>query len=160
MQTEPPKADPHKRKRRWFQFSLRTLLIAVVAFSFALAAMRFATDGWAFATVSIAVFLLLFSVVQAVYGRPFWVGFSICVWGYLALMVTPLASELFSCLVTTQSVWFLQNRFHPLTGYAPGGTDYARMTGDFRLIGQCLWALILATIGGMIARFAAGRERE
>ena len=27
MQTEPPKADPPKRKRRWFQFSLRTLLI-------------------------------------------------------------------------------------------------------------------------------------
>jgi hypothetical protein len=27
MQTEPSKADPPKRKRRWFQFSLRTLLI-------------------------------------------------------------------------------------------------------------------------------------
>ena len=27
MQTEPPKADPPKRKRRWFQFSLRSLLI-------------------------------------------------------------------------------------------------------------------------------------
>jgi hypothetical protein len=27
MQTELPKADPPKRKRRWFQFSLRTLLI-------------------------------------------------------------------------------------------------------------------------------------
>jgi hypothetical protein len=27
MQTEPPKAEPPKRKRRWFQFSLRTLMI-------------------------------------------------------------------------------------------------------------------------------------
>jgi uncharacterized protein len=27
MQTEPPKADPRKRKRRWFQFSLRSLLV-------------------------------------------------------------------------------------------------------------------------------------
>ena len=27
MQSEPPKADPPKRKRRWFQFSLRSLLI-------------------------------------------------------------------------------------------------------------------------------------
>ena len=26
METEPPKAEPPKRKRRWFQFSLRTLL--------------------------------------------------------------------------------------------------------------------------------------
>jgi hypothetical protein len=29
MQTEPSKAEPPKRKRRWFQFSLRTLLIGV-----------------------------------------------------------------------------------------------------------------------------------
>ena len=29
MQAEPPKADPPKRKRRWFQFSLRTLMIVV-----------------------------------------------------------------------------------------------------------------------------------
>jgi hypothetical protein len=29
METEPPKADPPKRKRRWFQFSLRTLMIVV-----------------------------------------------------------------------------------------------------------------------------------
>jgi hypothetical protein len=27
MQTDSPKADPPKRKRRWFQYSLRTLLI-------------------------------------------------------------------------------------------------------------------------------------
>jgi hypothetical protein len=30
MQTEPFKANPPKRKRRWFQFSLRTLLLVVV----------------------------------------------------------------------------------------------------------------------------------
>ena len=29
MQTEPPGADPPKRTRRWFQFSLRTLMIGV-----------------------------------------------------------------------------------------------------------------------------------
>ena len=29
---EPPKADPPKRKRRWFQFSLRTLMIGVTVF--------------------------------------------------------------------------------------------------------------------------------
>ena len=29
MQTEPPEANLPKRKRRWFQFSLRTLLIVV-----------------------------------------------------------------------------------------------------------------------------------
>ena len=29
METKPPEADPPKRKRRWFQFSLRTLMIVV-----------------------------------------------------------------------------------------------------------------------------------
>jgi hypothetical protein len=29
MEAEPPNADSPKRKRRWFQYSLRTLLIGV-----------------------------------------------------------------------------------------------------------------------------------
>jgi Tfp pilus assembly protein FimT len=29
MHAEPPKVDPPKRKRRWFQYSLRSLLIVV-----------------------------------------------------------------------------------------------------------------------------------
>ena len=33
MQTEPTKAEPPKRTRRWFQFSLRTLLIGVTLFA-------------------------------------------------------------------------------------------------------------------------------
>jgi hypothetical protein len=32
MHTEPPKAEPPKRKRRWSQFSLRTLLVALTGF--------------------------------------------------------------------------------------------------------------------------------
>jgi hypothetical protein len=31
MQTEPPKAKPPKHNRRWFQFSLQTLMIVVTA---------------------------------------------------------------------------------------------------------------------------------
>ncbi len=30
MQTEPPKAEPPKRKRRWYQFNLRTLMIVTL----------------------------------------------------------------------------------------------------------------------------------
>jgi hypothetical protein len=33
MPTEPSKADPPKRQRRWFQFSLRTLLVVVTMLS-------------------------------------------------------------------------------------------------------------------------------
>jgi hypothetical protein len=32
MESEPTKADPPKRKRRWFQFSLRSLMIGVTLF--------------------------------------------------------------------------------------------------------------------------------
>jgi hypothetical protein len=31
MQADPPIAEPPKRKRRWFQFSLRTLMIVLLA---------------------------------------------------------------------------------------------------------------------------------
>lgn len=36
-------------------------------------------------------------------------------------------------------------------------SDYATMTTNFLLIGQCIWTLIFAALGGMLARFAAGR---
>jgi predicted small integral membrane protein len=35
MQTESPEAEPPKRKRRWFQFSLRTLMIFTMIVAFA-----------------------------------------------------------------------------------------------------------------------------
>ncbi len=38
MQTEPSKADPPKRKRRWLQFSLRSLLLAVLIVAIGMAA--------------------------------------------------------------------------------------------------------------------------
>jgi hypothetical protein len=41
MQVEPSKAEPPKRKRRWFQFSLRSLLIFVTVL-----AILFAYVGW------------------------------------------------------------------------------------------------------------------
>jgi hypothetical protein len=36
-------------------------------------------------------------------------------------------------------------------------TDYTAMTINFLLIGHCIWALIVAALGGILARFAAGR---
>jgi hypothetical protein len=47
MQTEPPTAVPPKRKRRWFQFSLRTLLIVVTLLA---AICGIVTPEWKFAS--------------------------------------------------------------------------------------------------------------
>jgi hypothetical protein len=45
MEAEPSKAEPPKRKRRWFQFSLRTLMIVVTLLAVAVAgAVRFTRD--------------------------------------------------------------------------------------------------------------------
>ena len=57
MEAEPQKADPPKRKRRWFQFSLRTLLIGVT-----LLAVPCAYVGWQAKTVCKRKSLLLFIV--------------------------------------------------------------------------------------------------
>jgi hypothetical protein len=43
--------------------------------------------------------------------------------------------------------------------YSNYGEDYEAMTRSFVLIGQCAWALILGSIGGMLAQFAASLSR-
>jgi hypothetical protein len=143
--------------RRHFQFRLRTLMIAVTAAGLAMAALHFATSGWAIATVSVTVSLLLFSIVPAAYRRPFWVGFAICGIGYLVLMVASFASELRSYLITKQSVWFLQQMLHPVSNYPAAGA-YELVPAEFNLIGDCLWALILGFAGGILAQFIATRS--
>ena len=164
-----------------FQFSLRALSIFIVAASFALAAMRFVTAGWANAVVNITIFALLFSIVLAAYRRPFWIGFAICGIGYLALVESHFAGDFVERLITTRTVYSLRDMFHPQQDYFPPGfveanrkglganfnrrevvddTDrWQAMVTNFRLIGTCIWVLILATLGGMPARFAAGRPR-
>ena len=46
MEAEPTKAEPPKRKRRWFQFSLRTLMIAVTLFTVWLGLEWHSASGW------------------------------------------------------------------------------------------------------------------
>ena len=143
--------------RRRFQFRLRTLMIGVVAASFAMAAIRYATIGWAIATVSVTVFSLLFSVVLAAYRRPFWVGFAICGIGYLMLAMVPFMSDLHDLLFTYRARTFLQTLLHSPADYPAAGA-YGNFLYQFRFICECLWALVFALLGGMLARFAAGRS--
>jgi hypothetical protein len=174
MQTEPLKAEQPKRQRRWFQFSLRTLMIFIVAASLALEAMRFATSAWANAIVSFTMLALIFSLVLAVYRRPFWIGFAICGISYLVLVESHFAGDFVDHLITTQSVDSLREVFHPeadsFVRPSPNGQStpavLVRRPGwevkarNFHLIGSCLWVLILGALGGMLAQFAASRSRS
>jgi hypothetical protein len=45
MQTEPPKAEPPKRNRRWFQFSLRSQMIGVTVTALAQPLLIWAQDA-------------------------------------------------------------------------------------------------------------------
>jgi hypothetical protein len=164
-------ATPPKRR---FQFKLRTLLLLIVAISLALAAMKFATAGWANAVVNLTMFALLFSVVLALCRRPFWIGFAACGIGYLVLVESHFASDFVDRLTTTKSVDFLREVFHPERDYFPRGylsviapdesedeihrrEQWDTMASNFRLIVTCFWVLILGMLGGMLAQFAAGR---
>jgi hypothetical protein len=193
METEQPKTELPKRKRRWFQFSLRTLLIGVVAASLALAAMRYSTSAWTTGVVTVTILLLIASTALAfssrIDRRPFWIGFAVCGWAYLVVIGSTgfVAPEFALRLATTKSVEFLRDKFHPPEDFnepqqrfrfAPAlpllpsqvikntysyqtdtDNDYPAVAWNFLLIGHCLWAIILATLGGVLARFAAGRSR-
>jgi hypothetical protein len=169
---------------RRIQFSLRTLLIGVVAVAFVLAAMRSANSAWASAVVSITILWLVFSIVLAAYKQPFWIGFAICGISYFVLVESRFASEFVDRLFTTRSAASLRDLFHPQADYFPpgwmeanlkgsgggnnfnqiavwnGNNKWQEMAENFRLMGICLWALILAALGGLLAQFAARRRHD
>jgi hypothetical protein len=157
-----------------FQFSLRTILLFVVAASVALAAMRFATAAWVSVIVTATMLTLFVSVALAVCRRGerryFWIGFAICGTGYFAVAMTPF--QFVEHLATSKAVTFLRDKFHPYPYLPPLKNprdalerttrdnlwrDYEERTANFRWIGECVWTLILATLGGMFVRSIAGR---
>jgi uncharacterized membrane protein len=78
MDAEPPKADLPKGKRRWFQFSLRTLLIVVTL-------LAISSAGWSrlfrphedqslsadAAMLDLAWFVIAMTALSAAWGLPF-----------------------------------------------------------------------------------------
>jgi hypothetical protein len=75
MQTEPPKVDPPKRKRRWFQFSLWTLLILTVACAVACGWLGRAFHRAADEDALIDAAQKIEGRVQVAYSGPDWMGF-------------------------------------------------------------------------------------
>jgi hypothetical protein len=157
-----------------FQFSLRTILLFVVAASLALAAMRFATTAWASAVVTATMFMLFVSVALAVCSRGerryFWIGFAICGTGYFAVAMTPF--QITEHLATSKAVIFLRDKFHPYQYLPPlknpGDaseratrdnlwSDHQERVANFRWIGESIWTWILGAIGGVLVRLIAGR---
>jgi len=78
---------------RRFRYSLRGVMLAIVLFCIALAAMRFPTPFWANVCYSVTLAALTLAVPAAVYRhgeqRAFWVGFAACGWVYFAVALAP-----------------------------------------------------------------------
>jgi hypothetical protein len=179
MEDTPPK--------RRFQFKLRTLLLAIVAVSLALAAMRFASAAWVSGAVSATVGVFISAIAIGIGSSgvrgAFWIAFAACGGAYLIVTMS-FNQEFVEQLVTSKVVALARDAFHPPSDYSHGGLpdetppalmsrqaggtlgveaapwlnigpDYAVMNTNFVLIGQCIWSLILAMLGGMLARFAA-----
>src|SRR5262245_6239479 len=84
-------ADIHEFMR--FQFSLRGLIVAVVVFSYALGALRYASPWWAAVSFSLALVVLIAgstcSAARKGAARIYWVGFALSGWTYFALVFAP-----------------------------------------------------------------------
>lgn len=89
-----------------FRFSLAGLMAAVLIVAVACAALRFASELWASATLTITVGVLLTAILGVVLRegriRAFWLGFSVFGWAYLALAFGWFSTNFTQHLLTTK----------------------------------------------------------
>ena len=115
---------------RWFQFSLRSLFALTACMAVGLTALKFSTHGWAIGVTTITAATLLFAILQAVHGRevarPFWSGFAVCAWGYMAILLFWGSSEssvLGNNLATGEFLDHLFLKFNPEAEENGGGIN-------------------------------------
>ncbi len=174
--------------RRTIRFSIAGLMGVVLVAAIGLAALRDPTDTWAGVMLLFTCGVLALAVVgvacRAESERAWWLGFALFGWGYLALaypswrrgdgppsLPTMMWLETLSTKlgVTPKAMGGMGGgmRSAPLLtvaggfgGNAAGGTP----TGPYLQVGHCLWALVFAILGGILARalFAvpAGRSES
>ncbi len=170
-------------KRIGLRFTLRQLLAMAALIALALPALINASLWWATAWFTGALVMLAVSLLGILYRgrrrRAFWVGFALFGWGYMILLYGPfLGSHFGPRLATTKALAYLQ----PLVQKAPVGdsrmsrvspSDFAlnselylawktEIEGNgfplprwdhFQQVGHSLFALLLASGGGLLARW-------
>jgi hypothetical protein len=168
-----------------FRYSLAALLVVVLASGLGCAALVRATVVWQQAALMLTVLVLLFSLPAALFShgrlRACAGGLATVGWLYFLLAFVP-ALGLRERLLTQRAVDGLWNVFHPdqadvrAVAFSAEGTlllskdaDLVRLwdakTGAFVSggpsfaafadIGHALWTLLLACLGGIIARYLA-----
>jgi hypothetical protein len=146
------------------RFSLLRLFEFVGFVAVGCAALTTPTRVWSAAISVIAYLLLPYSVFSAVYGRsagrPFWLGFTVLAWGYLALDHVGKAERPPNLLTTQHLQNLILGPPPPLPANAemvdvlssPAYQEYASAEKHFGIIAHWLWTLLLGFIGGLLAR--------
>jgi hypothetical protein len=108
--------------------------------------------------------LLPYAVFASVYGRsagrPFWLGFAVLSWGYLALEHVGKVERPPNLLVTQPLQNLILGPSPPLPANAvmsdvlssPAYQKHANVEKYFGIIAHWLWTLLLGFIGGLLAR--------
>jgi hypothetical protein len=156
-----------------FRFSLLTLLGAILVISVGCAAVVSASDVWVKVIVTVTVLALLIASVGSIYlptrSRAFAGGFAIFGWAYLLLAQGPWLESLKPQLATTVALNKLQRVMHedadvgidinwtgPMGAQQYWNLRLAAQSPDilasFHQIGQSLWSILLACVGGVLAR--------
>ncbi len=139
---------------RFIRFSIAGLMGAVLTTALGLAALRSASETWAGVALLVTFAILGLAVVgvvsRAADERAWWLGFAVFGWGYLALALwSPPGATKLPTLTGLEAVWTKIGMTVPEVAPArrtTGGTD-----PSFTQIGHCLWALIGAIVGGILA---------
>ena len=138
-------------------------MAVVAAAAVGFAALANASELWASAVSTVTVAALLAALLAAVflrgYLRTFAGGFAICGWAYLFLIYGSILEQVGQSLATTKVITYLHPKLHVTWSEDQRDAEYVKRR--FYRIGHFIWSLIVAFLGGLLARyFYATRERK
>ena len=166
---------------RRFRFSLASLISAVLFIAVACAALRNASKLWASMIFTLTVCLLLGAILGVVFRggdtRAFCLGFALLGWGYLFLAFSHVINEDLNLrappLLTSMMLGYMHPKLAksetiPGSGFRPedfmdlGGprTVFVPSWEHFHQVGHSLVTLLIALVGGGLARYLHASRRQ
>ncbi len=138
--------------KRWRQVTIGGIMWVTVVISLGLAALRNATETWGGVTflVTLGVFACgaIAALCRPARERPWWLGFCTFGCGYMWLAFWGSQTPHLPRLPTTRVLDALAPMFHVMPHGAAKGQRPWYDPFYYPAVGHCVWALLLATLGG------------
>lgn len=165
------------------KYSLATLLLLTAVVALGMAGLVNATPLWTQIVVTSVVLTLIGATVVAVHSRqarPFVSGFALAGWAYFLLTTTAIGGTARNNLVTTTALTKLYPVLHeaeatnPQAAYTVAYRDFLLASVNqqfiatpnpgpessrFHSVGHSLWAMLVGSLGGMLA-ISVQRRRQ